>query len=375
MLIMFIFGLYFYISVCVVAFDFLYVFYEWNLRRLLPRRKAQIEQILNHQYVLLAEARQPDEKQMRQLFTALGKINNLSVFEMLLKDHLQNPEFKRLLQMNMPLLYELSGQYKKRPVEEQAFLCHIFTRLPLADCEDRVSLEKIANGQIPRVGSDSIYLSENAFKALLSFGLVSAVIKGVLLLNQKPDRMREKLLTDNLLEFKGSHEELSSMLWDHFPDFCPRMQVAVVNYLRLLPKDAIDQTRFAEPMLMLAQDESGSKEVRLAMIRYLQKYPVPAALPVLLSYVDRTLSLTNWEFAVVSATALSAYPCQETHDALMRAVRSPNWYLRYNSSDSLIHLGTDVQEVVDQLADRYAREMISFRKQIYDLKKRRKEPV
>ena len=50
-------------------------------------------------------------------------------------------------------------------------------------------------------------------------------------------------------------------------------------------------------------------------------------------------------------------------DALLRAMHSPNWYVRYNASTSLEAHGLTYEEMLEVLAgdDRYAREMLSYR--------------
>ena len=72
---------------------------------------------------------------------------------------------------------------------------------------------------------------------------------------------------------------------------------------------------------------------------------------------------SHWEYAAISASALSAYPGQETVDALLKAMNSVNWHIRNNASVSLQAHGLTYEEMLRVLdgEDRYAREMLAYR--------------
>lgn len=91
-------------------------------------------------------------------------------------------------------------------------------------------------------------------------------------------------------------------------------------------------------------------------------YPHPPALPILLRFV-RDPDPLRWEYAAISASALARYSGGEVVEALLQAMRSPNWYVRCNASESLeAHQlsDTDLLEVTAG-SDRYAREMLLYR--------------
>ena len=104
------------------------------------------------------------------------------------------------------------------------------------------------------------------------------------------------------------------------------------------------------------------KELHFAAIRYFERYPHPPALPILLRFV-RDPDPLRWEYAAISASALARYSGGEVVEALLQAMRSPNWYVRCNASESLeAHQlsDTDLLEVTAG-SDRYAREMLLYR--------------
>ena len=114
-------------------------------------------------------------------------------------------------------------------------------------------------------------------------------------------------------------------------------------------------------MLQILLDNSQDKELRFSAIRYFGRYPDPAARPALLEFV-RDPDILRWEFAAISASSLARYPGQEVVDALMRAMHSPNWYVRFNASASLEAQGVSYEEMLRAVgSDRYAREMLTYR--------------
>lgn len=115
-------------------------------------------------------------------------------------------------------------------------------------------------------------------------------------------------------------------------------------------------------MAQILRDPARNKELRFSAIRYFGRYPDEGARQLLLDFV-RDRDPLRWEYAAISASALARYPGQEVVDALLRAMHSPNWYVRYNASTSLEAHGLTYEEMLEVLAgdDRYAREMLSYR--------------
>jgi hypothetical protein len=60
--------------------------------------------------------------------------------------------------------------------------------------------------------------------------------------------------------------------------------------------------------------------------------------------------------------ALRNYPCDRTIQILSRHIHHPNWYIRYNATESMEMLGIEYQDLVDIFdgLDRYAREMLQY---------------
>ena len=71
----------------------------------------------------------------------------------------------------------------------------------------------------------------------------------------------------------------------------------------------------------------------------------------------------EWEYKAIGASALAKYKSKEVIDVLKDALKSNNWYIRYNASESLVSLDVEYMELVDIYngADRYAREILEYK--------------
>ena len=72
---------------------------------------------------------------------------------------------------------------------------------------------------------------------------------------------------------------------------------------------------------------------------------------------------SQWEYAAISASALSAYPGDETAEHLKEMLYSSNWYVRLNSAEALVYgLGVSPAFFSDIYFGKYsdAREILEY---------------
>ena len=127
-------------------------------------------------------------------------------------------------------------------------------------------------------------------------------------------------------------------------------------------------------MFGIMTSESVDKELRFSAIRYFGKYPYEPARQVLIGFVSDT-DQTKWEYAAISATSLAGYHGNDVIRCLTEAMKSPNWYVRYNASVSLEAQHLDYSDLIDVVDgdDRYAREMVMYRLESRRIRKPKKK--
>ena len=178
-------------------------------------------------------------------------------------------------------------------------------------------------------------------------------------------QLHPKVVTEALLTYTGDAEALIRRILGQLDHFSLQIQRAVLDYIRFR------SGAYGQPMAEILRDPGRDKELRFAAIRYFGRYPDPSVEEILLRFVTDKDPL-RWEYAAISASALARYPGQEVVDALIQAMYSPNWYIRYNASSSLEAHGLSYEALFQILSgeDRYAREMLNYRLETRRLEER-----
>ena len=192
-------------------------------------------------------------------------------------------------------------------------------------------------------------------RALYTFGDAWAIADAVTICDRNDAFFHAKVLQDGLLTYHGDSDALIEILWKRFNGFKEATQVALLNYIRF------ESDKYSANMLEILADESRSKELRLAAIRYLGKYPNEGAREILKKFASDKDSV-NWDYTAVSASSLARYKGQDVTDVLIEAMLSTNWHVRNNSSMSLRMRGVSYTEIPENIRmDRYADEMLRYR--------------
>lgn len=202
----------------------------------------------------------------------------------------------------------------------------------------------------------SLYCRENALQAVYSAGDCGYVMQSLRSVDESGRFHHAKLLTDGLLTFTGDRQELTTVLWAAFDSFSVSMRVVILDFIRF---GGVDRK---EELLRLLADRLQDDEIRFSCIRYFGRYAYEPAYPLLLDLVGRPYE-RRWEYAAISATALSAYPGERTVEVLKKALSSANWYVRFNAARSLESFQLTYLELSDVMesGDRYAREILQYR--------------
>lgn len=367
--------IYFYVSVCVVIFDLSFTFIQERSQKNLPKRIETLK--YNMELTGLYTTTRIKKQDMESL---LRRKEYITAFGELVKEMKDNKEFIRWCGENIELLSKLAIIYNKSPSEYRAYFAYLITSLPIDIHSDATTdkehdeIKSICNMMVKDMYEQSVYLRENTFKALLKYGTTENILTAIEIINDNLQYQNEKLLTDNLLCFKGKHSELVEGMWESFDSYTTTLQVVLINYMRLLPKSAVNQEIYWDKLIILLKSVDGHMEVKLAIIRYFRKYHCEEIYETLLQMVTEYKGL-NWECSAVAAMTLASYPGEKTINILKKAMNSRNWYLRFNASESLISLGEDCYLMLENTQDSYAGEMLEYRLQVHEMKKKGKALV
>lgn len=333
------------------------IIYNLRLRGTEHRNQIRCEQLkakIEPQLERIQQDLTLDELHLKFLRRKLKKINHLIAFDQVLDEfsaqqHTLTAEYLHQIQ---PAMLYLAISYEKREDMQSAFFAYLLSKhVSRQQCH----AESIQELLLDYVQKQNLYCRLNALRALFQMGNIDFIVSAVKQQDDGAIFLHEKILTELFLSFPGEHHHLIARLWTEWNSFSLHTQISILNYIRFQSGD------YPEEMFTLMQCTSANKELRLAAIRYLGKYPFMPALDSLSAFV-RERDPDRWEYATVAASALAAYPEELVIGTLKQALYSENWYIRSAAAQSLETLDVDYSEILDIVIgnDRYAREMMTY---------------
>lgn len=251
----------------------------------------------------------------------------------------------------------LIPRYQKKKMGFQIYFMSFLAKYPMIYESDWNSIIKYI---IDSCASKSIYLRENALKALYKLGQENYLKEALRQMNYLNLAHPTKLLSDGFLSYQGNIDSFIAMLKENIFTYNENYKIACIEYFSYHKVD------FKNGIFKLLSSAEESKEVKLSCIRYFANAiyePVTKILYLLLKE-----DTTNFEYAAVAANVLKSYPSKETFHHLSEALRSPNWFVRNNAAKSLVSFAsTSELEKLKRIDDTYGREAILY--QIASLEK------
>lgn len=205
-----------------------------------------------------------NKKQEKRLVKELHSTSRLLTFsEALSKVENSMPEqFQQGIASVSRLMEELISVYKKKSDMEKACLAYVFAIFHMTKFQAK---EIVFPFLFDLLGHKSLYCRENALRALYSSEDIHAVMQALTFLDANEQLLpHKKILTDGLLSF-DKKEELIPLLWKKMSEFHPRMQVALLDYIRYASSNWKDEML---SMLETSQD----MEIQIACVRYFGRY-------------------------------------------------------------------------------------------------------
>ena len=366
-----------YICLCIVLFDLLFALsVRWNEWRQ-PRREQKLKAILQDNIDDFFKNGQDFVRQRRMERLLLQENNILALIDIIQPLQMTAPQqLQQYLAQNIKMFVRLAVLYQKKAPEYRALFYHTVCILNygnnefLCSGEEKSQLHELAAVILPDVLAQSVYVHENAMRALANLGNTKDVLHAMHLLNLKKTPLHTKLISENLLRFSGLQEELMEALWQEFDAFRSELQVSILQYMCFLPPQT-GQSRYRALIYTRLNNENTDGEVRIACIRFFRRNVYAPAQAVLLQMLGTSGGYYN--YAAVAATALRSYPGVQTEQALLRQMSNPDWYVRFNCAESLLFLQVDYENIILHSEDRYAKEMLLYRAEIAYLQKHRAE--
>ena len=260
--------------------------------------------------------------------------------------------FNEYLLQTAPTIVSLTSSYRKK--DDIAHTFYIFMLKRYGYLRRFYTSELVANLRDLLDRGDSA-CAEGVLLAIYQIGDPQITLEVLRQVAKSEHFLHPKIISDGLLTYSGDTKELQQLILDRLGSFSEQMQVNLLNYLRFSSGDHCDR------VLQLLQSEETFNETRLSCIRYFGKYPYPPAYDLIARFASGEDG-SRIEYAIVALSVLRRYPQPRTAEILRAQINSPNWFIRYNATESLESLGLEYQDLIDIFdgSDRYAREMLQY---------------
>lgn len=348
--------IYVYIALCfcMLAFNIIYTARTKWADRIREKKVVLYMAMLSE---MLQETTAPGKKELRKWKRRLKRASGLEIFfeasSRVCAEENGSQRFEKWLEINRDLFVSIGDRYLRRNTLNRAFYAYIVWHFGLCrGAKKDVSVRRM----LTTVTEHSIYCRENALCALYSSGEPSVVVKAYVQLSRRGILHSSKLVTDGLLIFEGSKDELAEALWESWDMFNAHYKTAFVNFMR------IASGNFRRRFIPLLKDVNEDREVRFAIIRYYRKYYYEDAEEILQSMAAEWQK-EDWEYAALASLALEKYPGTKSIDALRGALQSRTWYVRENAAETLLELAGEEKsrEYLNMETDRYAKDMLRYK--------------
>lgn len=344
--------IYAYLVICLamILFNVISIFVFEHNDKELDIKKDKFTKVVEQQ---IAQG-EVDEEHKNYIYKKLLKTSNLMGYEETLKNlYKENEEgVHKYLSQLIETFKELMFKYNKRENVQSAYFPYIISEYEifkgLKDNEVNYLL-------IEQLKSPSIYNRENALCAIYSIGDEQNIFNALKVIDKNKYYHHQKLISDGLFKYCKDNIKLHKCLWNRREEFSIEVQIAILDYLRF------STDNLKEQMFELLSDEYDS-EINYCAIRYFGRYYYEPAYEKLIGFLESEDD-THWEYKAITATAIATYPSDRTTNALKECLKNPNWYVRYNASQTLKVMGMDYDDLRDIFEgdDRFAGDIMRYR--------------
>lgn len=344
------------ISLSLIAYNICSaMFFHYSTKKA-GQKKQRYRELIAEEVDRLSRGESLKKENYDYLKTKLAHIREMEAFDSALEEveDADNPYIGELLKEVSEIIVDLMPAYSKpRDAERLTFFLYELKHHRLL--ENSASPELLDRMEII-TRRDNLYMRENALQAIYSSGDAERVVRVFRYMDRNEIKHNSRLLSDGLTGFKGDRDRLIREFLSYFDRFSAPYRVIILNYMRYASGD------YKEEVLAILSDEKQNREVRYSAIRYFGEHCYDKAEPVLIRLASSERKM-HWEYRAIASKALKKYKSKAVLEVLKSNMTDPNWYVRYNSSESLADQGygyVNMAEVFDS-EDKYAIEMLQYR--------------
>ncbi len=217
----------------------------------------------------------------------------------------------------------------------------------------RLDDEEVIDYLLDAMETNSLYCKYNAIRALSQIGNEKAFIRAFEILSHSSVMINQKVLLDVIGNFNGDKDALYDGLvegMNRFNDYQKSLVIESCTFNKKNYKEEFEK--------IILDGINHDKEVVISLIRYFSRVYSDKAYDEIVRYLKHE----EWEYRAVAAMSLSNYKSSETLELLCESVCDRNWYVRSNSSSSIVRMDDSMVYVnkVLEFDDRYAVDSMKY---------------
>lgn len=257
----------------------------------------------------------------------------------------ENHKFTRIYISNYEIFVENFLKKNKKKDETIKVYCAVILG------EFKLSNYEINSFLMESLNTNSLYLRVASLEAISKIGNLNKFIEAIKYISDNNYYINNKIFIDILKEFGGDKYLLNKELIDNFNIFNNDLKKSIVYHFK---NNKVEFVK--EKLLEILKDENSEKEIRISAIKYFSIINSKYAQEIIIDI----LKSGEWEYRAVSAATLSSYKNEESINSLLESITDKNWYVRYNSAISLLHINEDIINLVFLKGDKYSRDIIFY---------------
>lgn len=257
----------------------------------------------------------------------------------------ENHKFTRIYISNYEIFVENFLKKNKKKDETIKVYCAVILG------EFKLSNYEINSFLMESLNTNSLYLRVASLEAISKIGNLNKFIEAIKYISDNNYYINNKVFIDILKEFGGDKYLLNKELIDNFNIFNNDLKKSIVDHFK---NNKVEFVK--EKLLEILKDENSEKEIRISVIKYFSIINSKYAQEIIIDI----LKSGEWEYRAVSAATLSSYKNEESINSLLESITDKNWYVRYNSAISLLHINEDIINLVFLKGDKYSRDIIFY---------------
>lgn len=245
-----------------------------------------------------------------------------------------------------------------RKTKDETIKADFAYQISLTEMDDAIREKYVPGFMKELLKGKSIYLRENALRAIYTTKNVDTVIDALHWMSDQDIFHNEKLIIDGLLSFAGDKDELCRTIVKRLKSFNDNYRDAMVGFFFAYRWNEND-----DELIELLNDNDAGIETICAIARNIGRNKCEKNKRALIDLIKKYSVDEQISPAIVAISFMGQYEGdQEVIDLLLTQLSSKDWYIRMNSAKSLIESGLSKEQIEEVLNgnDKFAKDALEY---------------